>query len=64
MAKSLKLYGVQTGFVDSTGEDIQNYSGKNVAAHSAEEAIRKIRPTLARREYVESVNVISNIDLV
>jgi hypothetical protein len=63
MAKALKLYSVGTGFVDSDGEDIQNYSGKNVVAHSAEEAIRKVRRSLQRREYVESVKLVSSIDL-
>jgi 1,2-phenylacetyl-CoA epoxidase PaaB subunit len=62
MARVLKLYHVGTGLSDS-GEDIANYSGKNVIAKDAEEAIRKAKKTFVRGEYAESAKVIGTIDL-
>lgn len=57
-----KVYRVQIGLSDDgEGNEVSNWSSKSVIATNAGEAISKAR--LGKKEYAESVTMISRIDI-
>lgn len=58
--KEIKLYKVEIGFEDESG-DAQNWRDRKVIAKDAIEAIKKIR--LRKDEYVAAVHVIDTVDV-
>lgn len=64
MAKLKKVYRVHTAIVEKNKDDVQNFSGYNVTAFDAEEAITKTKVNfkLAKGEYVEHVQLLATLD--
>jgi hypothetical protein len=57
-----KVYSVQIGLSDDgEGNEVSNWSSKTVIATNASEAISRVR--LGKKEYAESVTMISGIDV-
>lgn len=57
-----KVYNVQIGLADDgDGNEVSNWSSKTVIATEASEAIRRAK--IGKKEYAESVTMISGIDV-
>lgn len=64
MARMMKVYKVGIGEVLNDGEDVPNMDSTRVMATDAEAAIKKARKEMPRRQYIESVELISVVDVV
>lgn len=63
--KNNKVYEVGTGSVEKDSgkvDDCQNWASYTVVAEDAELAILKARRMMSKREYIESVRLITTLD--
>ena len=62
MPQNQKVYRVNTGHVDISGDDSTNFSATTVLANNASEAITKAKKKFVKGEYPASVELIATLD--